>query len=68
MSDMAIGTVVLVGDYNWRKGPMWPSIVAMCIGRRQRFVHLGMRCTIAWYKEQPYLIALRQAPEAKNGG
>lgn len=65
MDDMAIGTITLVGDYNWRKGPMWPSICAFLFGRRQRYVHLDMRCTVAWWKDQPYLISLR---EIKNGG
>ena len=60
MDHMAIGTVVLVGDYNWRKGPFWPAVCATLFGKRQRFEHLGNRCTVAWWKDQPYLIGLRE--------
>jgi hypothetical protein len=61
VKDMAIGTVVLVGDLNWRKGPLWPSLCALVAGRRQRFEHPGMRCTVAWWREQPYLIWIGEA-------
>jgi hypothetical protein len=60
-SDLSIGTVVLVGDYNWRKGLLWPSLCALVMGRRQRFTHLGMGCTVAWWRGQPYLIRMREA-------
>jgi hypothetical protein len=55
-ADLSIGSVVLVGDHNWRKGPLWPSLCALVFGRRQRFTHLGMRCTVAWWRDQPYLV------------
>lgn len=61
MSDASTGAVVLVGDYNWRKGPLWPSLCALVMGRRQRFTHLGKRCTVAWWREQPYLVGFREA-------
>lgn len=60
-SDAAIGSVVLVGDYNWRQGPMRAALAAWLFGRRERFVHLGLRCTVAWWRGQPYLISLREA-------
>lgn len=60
VEDMSIATVVLVGDYNWRKGPLWPSICALLAGRRQRFEHLDTRCTVAWWREKPYLISMRE--------
>ncbi len=60
MNDAAIGSLVLVGDFNWRKGPFWPAMLALAFGRRRRFVHLGMHCTIAFWKDQPYLIGLRE--------
>jgi len=56
MSDAAIGAVVLVGDYNWRKVPLGASLMALLFGKRQRFEHLGKRCTVAWWRSQPYLI------------
>jgi len=59
--DMAIGAKVLVGDYNWRDGPIWPAVCAFLFGRRERFVHLGLRCTVAWWKGEPYLIWVRGA-------
>jgi hypothetical protein len=59
--DLSIGAVVLVGVYNWRKGPLWPSICALFAGKRQRFEHLGMRCTVAWWRDKPYLIGMREA-------
>lgn len=59
--DIATGTVVLVGDFNWRKGPMRRALVALLFGRRERFVHLGMRCTVAWWRDQPYLVGMREA-------
>jgi len=68
MSDMALGSVVLVGDHNWRKGPMWRALAAFLLGRRQRFVHLNMRCTVAWYKDQPYLINIRENRVQDHGG
>ncbi len=67
MGDMALGAVVLVGDHNWRKGPMWRALAAFLLGRRQRFVHLGMKCTVAWYKDQPFLINLRETREPPHG-
>lgn len=60
-ADLSVGSVVLVGDYNWRKGPLWPSLCALVFGRRQRFTHLGLRCTVAWWREQPYLIWIAEA-------
>lgn len=60
-SDMAIGAIVLVGDYNWRDGPWLPATMAFLFGQRQRFEHLGMRCTVAWWRGDPYLIWLREA-------
>ena len=65
MSDMALGAVVLVGDHNWRKGPKWSALAAFLLGRRQRFTHLGMKCTVAWYEDQPYLISICEDQEAK---
>lgn len=62
-ADMAYGAKVLVGDYNWRDGPKLPSLAAFLFGRRERFEHLGMRCTIAWWKGEPYLIRMREAGE-----
>ena len=59
--DAATGSVVLVGDYNWRRGPFRRALGAYLFGRRERFVHLGMRCTVAWWRDQPYLISMREA-------
>ena len=60
-SDLAYGAVVLVGDHNWRRGPFWPAALAFLFDRRQRFEHLGMRCLVAWHKDKPYLISIREA-------
>ena len=60
-SDAAIGSIVLVGDYNWRRGPTRAAMAAWLFGRRDRFVHLGMRCTVAWWRDQPYLIGMKEA-------
>ena len=55
--DMACAAMVLVGDDNWRKTGRWRDcLMAVLFGRRTRFVHLGMRCTVAWWRDQPYLI------------
>lgn len=59
--DMVQGGKVLVGDHNWREGPLWPSVCAFLFGARERFTHLGMRCTVAWWRGKPYLIGLREA-------
>tara|TARA_R100000935_G_scaffold16663_1_gene33050 strand:- start:640 stop:912 length:273 start_codon:yes stop_codon:yes gene_type:complete len=59
-ADLSVGSVVLVGDYNWRKGPLWPSLCALVLGRRQRFTHLGMHCTVAWWRDRPYLIGIAE--------
>lgn len=58
--DLSVGTVVLVGDYNWRKGPRLTAMCAFLLGSRQRFEHLDMVCTVAWYREKPYLIRMRE--------
>jgi hypothetical protein len=58
--DMVKGARVLAGDDNWRKGPVWPAFCAWLLGRRERFTHLGMRCTVAWWRDKPYLIGLRE--------
>jgi hypothetical protein len=47
---------------------MWRALAAFLLGRRQRFVHLGMKCTVAWYKDQPFLINLRETRESPHGG
>lgn len=59
--DMAYAAQVLVGDENWRRGPWRPALAAWAFGRRTRFTHLGMRCTVAWWKGQPYLVGMREA-------
>jgi len=61
MDDVRYGALVLCGDDNWRKGPFWPAAMAFLFGRRDCFEHLGLRCTIAWYKDRPYLIRIREA-------
>ncbi|PCH70269.1 MAG: hypothetical protein COC12_08420 [Rhodobacteraceae bacterium] len=60
MDDYAYGYAVMAGDDNWRKGPLWRSAMAFLFGRRHRFEHLGMRCTIAWWKDEPFLISMRE--------
>lgn len=60
-SDAAYGVKVLVGDHNWRKGPVRAAVAAWLFGRRERFEHLGMHCTVAWWKGKPYLVGLREA-------
>ncbi|MFB9148743.1 hypothetical protein [Roseovarius ramblicola] len=59
--DMVKGAKVLVGDENWRKGPVWLAFWAFLFGRRERFEHLDMRCTIAWWRDKPYLVSIREA-------
>jgi len=59
IDDMAIGTIILVGDYRWRKGPRLMAALAFVLGRRQRIEHLGMHCTLAWFCGHPYLIRMR---------
>ncbi len=61
MDDAAVGAIVLVGDHNWRKGPFWPALCALLFGRRERFVHLGLRCSVAWWRGQPFLVRVREA-------
>lgn len=58
--DMALGSKVLIGDLNWRKGPVLAVTAAFFFGRRERFEHLGMHVTLAWWKGSPYLIGLRE--------
>ena len=60
-ADLSVGSVVLVGDHNWRKGPLWPSLCAFVFGHRQRFTHLGLDCTVAWWRGHPYLIWIAEA-------
>lgn len=58
--DWSVGTLVLVGDHNWRKGPRLAAMCAFLFGSRQRFEHLDMVCTVAWYRGKPYLIRMRE--------
>jgi hypothetical protein len=58
--DLSQGGKVLVGDHNWRQGPFLGAAAAFLFGRRERFVHLGMRCTLSWWKGCPYLISIRE--------
>ncbi|TDE40939.1 hypothetical protein [Antarcticimicrobium sediminis] len=60
-SGMANGTKVLVGDLNWRKGALRPILAALLFGRRERFDHHGIICTLAWWQEKPYLFRVREA-------
>lgn len=59
--DFETGTLTLVADHNWRKGPMFPAACAWLFGKRQRYEHLGLKCVVAWWKDTPYLIGLREA-------
>jgi hypothetical protein len=59
--DEKLGSIVLCGDHNWRSGPFWPKVQAFLFGRRVRFTHLEMHCTIAWWRKEPYLIRVREA-------
>ena len=59
--DMNFGAVVLVGDFNWRKRSMRKSVAAWLFGRRDRFTHLGKACTVAWWRDEPYLIGFKEA-------
>jgi hypothetical protein len=61
MDDAAIGAIVLGGDANWRRAPVWQAVCAWAFGRRQRFTHLGLDCTVTWWRDRPYLIGLREA-------
>lgn len=54
--DKGPAAIIFVGDWRWRKGPRLNAILAFLFGPRQVFVHLGMRATVAWYREQPYLV------------
>jgi len=51
----------MVGDHNWRRAPLSRRVRIFLFGRRERITHLGMRCTVAWWREQPYLIWIAEA-------
>lgn len=52
--------ILLVGDHNWRQGPLWPALCAFFLGRREVMnTYLGDRATVAWWREQPFLIRIR---------
>ncbi len=54
--------VLLVGDYRWRKGPRLNALCAWLFGRREVFrTHLGDVAEIAWWRGEPYLVALEEA-------
>ncbi len=51
--------VLLVGDYRLRKGPRVKALLAWMFGRREVFrTHLGDVAEIAWWRGEPYLVAL----------
>ena len=60
-NDLAMGAITLVGDHNWRRGPKWRAALAFVFGRWRRYEHLGMRLWVSWWRDQPYLIAIREA-------
>ncbi|MGK8234039.1 hypothetical protein ACLGGT_14290 [Roseovarius sp. MS2] len=59
--DLSTGGKVMVGDHNWRRAPLSRRVRIFLFGRRERITHLGMRCTVAWWREQPYLIWIAEA-------
>jgi hypothetical protein len=61
-SEAQISMILLIGDHNWRHGPLWPAICAFCHGRRETIrTHLGDTATIAWWRDRPFLIRIRRS-------
>lgn len=57
--------ILLVGDWNWRKGPLWRALCAALLGRRETFVtHLGDVACVMWWRDAPYLVALDDRKDA----
>lgn len=55
-------TVLLAGDWHWRKGPRWKALCAWLFGERETVVtHLNDVAHIAWWRGEPYLISLSEA-------
>ncbi|WP_299370450.1 hypothetical protein [uncultured Tateyamaria sp.] len=51
--------ILLAGDYRWRRGPRWKAALAWLFGTREVFrTHLGHVAELAWFRGEPYLIAL----------
>jgi hypothetical protein len=55
--------ILLVGDYRWREGPRWKAALAWAFGIREVLrTHKGDIAEIAWWRGEPYLIALEEDP------
>ncbi|MCT4554646.1 MAG: hypothetical protein N4A53_08165 [Pelagimonas sp.] len=60
-SEAVQDALMLVADWNWRKGPRRKAALAWLLGRRERFrTHLGDDAKIAWWRGSPYLIRLKE--------
>lgn len=61
-TDLHIGAVVMVGSQNWSRASWRRKLAVFLFCKRQRFVHLGMRLTVAWRDEKPYLLRISEGP------
>lgn len=57
----AVGTIVLAGEYLWRHAGRLLRLRVCLFGRRADVTHLGMICRIHWWRDQPYLVSIREA-------
>lgn len=59
--DMSIGAKVLTGDRHWKEAGLPELARVVLFGEREVFVHLGVACTIRWWRGKPYLSDVREA-------
>lgn len=57
----SVGVIVLAGDHLWRNATRIQKLRVWWAGRREDVEHLGMICRIHWWRDQPYLVSIREA-------
>lgn len=60
-ADLSIGMLTLAADGFWKQAG-WPRRIAVVLfGRHQVYQHLGYRLRISFWRDNPYLVTIREA-------
>jgi hypothetical protein len=59
--DLALGAKVLVSNANWKQASILTKAAALLFGRKESFDHLDVTVQIRWWRDQPYLVGIKEA-------
>lgn len=59
MTDRQLGTLIIAAHHNWKAAGWWHRLVVRFRAPRQATTHLGYWVEIAWWRDVPYLIAIK---------